>query len=117
MQNEQNRPLNHIHCQPPPRDSSTIVILIFALWGTGFLRTVISVRGASYTEKGIVWSGDSEAYFPSECIHKEIHKETMLCTTEVLDSYYMGICTLVTIGQQLIFFVIAAYFQFDKVTG
>ena len=41
----------------------------------------------------------------------------MLCTTEVLDSYYMGICTLVTIGQQLIFFVIAAYFQFDKVTG
>jgi hypothetical protein len=38
----------------------------------------------------------------------------MLCKTEVLDPYYMGITALVTIAQQLFFFVIAAYFQFDK---
>ena len=41
----------------------------------------------------------------------------MLCKTEVLDAYFMGICCLVTVAQQLLFFVIAAYFQFDKVTG
>ena len=41
----------------------------------------------------------------------------MLCKTEVLDSYYMGITTLVTIAQQLFFFVIAAYFQFDKASA
>ena len=42
---------------------------------------------------------------------------SMLCATEVLDPYYMGICFLVTIFQQISFFFIAAYFQFDKVTG
>ena len=39
----------------------------------------------------------------------------MRCNTEVLDEYYMGICALVTVAQQLFFFIIAAYFQFDKV--
>ena len=41
----------------------------------------------------------------------------MYCATEVLDSYFMGICCIVTVAQQLFFFVIAAYFKFDKVTG
>jgi len=40
----------------------------------------------------------------------------MLCKTEVLDAYYMGIVALVTVAQQLFFFIIAAYFKFDKVT-
>ncbi len=40
-----------------------------------------------------------------------------MCKTEVLDEYYMGICFLVTVGQQLLFFFIAAHFKFDKVTG
>ena len=38
-----------------------------------------------------------------------------MCKTEVLDPYYMGISALVTVAQQVIFFIIAAYFQFDKV--
>mmetsp|Transcript_20117 Transcript_20117/g.39062 ORF Transcript_20117/g.39062 Transcript_20117/m.39062 type:complete len:336 (+) Transcript_20117:113-1120(+) len=40
----------------------------------------------------------------------------MRCTTEVLDAYYMGICAIITVAMQVTFFIIAAYYQFDKVT-
>jgi hypothetical protein len=39
----------------------------------------------------------------------------MMCRTPVLDDYYMGIVAIVTCAQQLLFFIIAAYFKFDKV--
>jgi hypothetical protein len=39
----------------------------------------------------------------------------MMCRTPVLDDYYMGIVAIVTCAQQLMFFIIAAYFKFDKV--
>lgn len=37
-----------------------------------------------------------------------------MCKTDVLDAYFMGIVALVTVAYQLIFFIIAAYFEFDK---
>jgi steroid 5-alpha reductase family enzyme len=38
------------------------------------------------------------------------------CAAPALDEYFLGITAIVTVGQQSLFFVIAAYFQFDKVT-
>jgi hypothetical protein len=35
---------------------------------------------------------------------------------EILDEDHLAICAIVTIAMQLIFFIIAAFFQFDKVT-
>jgi len=40
----------------------------------------------------------------------------MFCETEVLDGYFMGLCALVTVAMQVSFFIIAAYYKFDKVT-
>jgi hypothetical protein len=38
-------------------------------------------------------------------------------TVYVLDSFYIGISLLITIGWQLTGFLIAWTFQFDKITG
>jgi hypothetical protein len=35
---------------------------------------------------------------------------------EILDEDHLAICAIVTVAMQLIFFIIAAFFQFDKVT-
>ena len=35
---------------------------------------------------------------------------------QVFDENNLAVCAIVTIGMQLIFFVIAAFFRFDKVT-
>ena len=40
----------------------------------------------------------------------------MLCNVEIFDPYYFGFSALITILYQLLFFIIAAWFKFDKVT-
>ena len=42
--------------------------------------------------------------------------EFSCCLTPVFDNYYIIISSIITIIQQFIFFIIAAYFKFDKVT-
>ena len=38
------------------------------------------------------------------------------CITQIFDNYYIIISSIITIIQQFLFFIIAAYFKFDKVT-
>ena len=38
-------------------------------------------------------------------------------SVHVLDDYYLAITLLITIGYQLLFFSIAFFFKFDKLTG
>lgn len=38
------------------------------------------------------------------------------CSVEVMDEWYLGISAVITVAQQVFFFIIAAGFKFDKVT-
>lgn len=42
--------------------------------------------------------------------------ELSCCITHIFDNYYIIISSIITIIQQFLFFIIAAYFKFDKVT-
>lgn len=42
--------------------------------------------------------------------------ELSCCITPIFDNYYIIISSIITIIQQFLFFIIAAYFKFDKVT-
>ena len=40
--------------------------------------------------------------------------ELSCCITHIFDNYYIIISSIITIIQQFLFFIIAAYFKFDK---
>ena len=42
--------------------------------------------------------------------------ELSCCIIQIFDNYYIIISCIITIIQQFLFFIIAAYFKFDKVT-